>query len=483
MSNLLAVGEGAAGGEFGLPTERHVQAKAGPLAMGLEGVLEALPEAVYTTDADGRISFFNQAAADMWGVTPELGKSEFCGSWKLYWPDGTPLPHDECPMAVALRERRVVRGLDAIAERPDGTRVPFLAFPTPIFDAAGKLTGAVNLLVDLTGRIGTDDAAQRYTAIVESTDDAVLAKDLNGTIIAWNRGAERLFGYTAEEAIGKSIAILIPQHLHDEEPSILGRIKNGERIDHYETIRRRKDGSLVEISITVSPVRNRVGRIVGASKIARDITDRRRAEEQQHLLLREMDHRVKNLFALANSVVSLSARSAHSVTELASSVSSRLSALAAAHSLTVRSSDGPAGHNDRVTTLHALIQTIVAPYDITTGDRPRVSIQGPDVSLASAALTGFALLIHEFTTNAAKYGALSIDEGRVDVTCAEDEDDFIVIWSERGGPTVHSSNQNDGFGTLLAKGTVEGQLGGEIWRDWRPEGLNVRLKVPRNRLL
>ena len=385
-------------------------------------------------------------------------------------------------MAVALRERRVVRGVDAIAERPDGTRVPFLAFPTPIFDRAGKLTGAVNLLVDITGRINVEDAAQRYTAIVESTDDAVLAKDLTGTITNWNGGAERLFGYTAEEAIGQPIAMLIPLDRHDEEPNILRRIKNGERIDHYETIRRRKDGSLVEISLTVSPIRNRTGRIVGASKIAHDITDRRRAEEQQHLLLREMDHRVKNLFTLANSVISLSARSAETATELASAVSSRLNALAEAHSLTVRRSTGSAGHNDQVTTLHTLIQKIATPYEGPAGQKARVSIQGPDVSLAGGTVTSLALLLHELTTNAAKYGALSVDDGGVDISCSEDEDYFALTWSERGGPIVSGPNQTEGFGTLLAKGTVEGQLGGEISRDWLPEGLTVRLKVAKNRL-
>src|SRR5690606_23915848 len=122
----------------------------------------------------------------------EIGKSTFCGSWKLYWPDGTPLPHDECPMAIALREKRVLRGHSAIAERPDGTRIPFMAFPTPIFDAEGKVVGAVNMLVDLADRMVTDEAAQRYAAIVQSSDDAILAKDLNGTIVSWNAGAERL---------------------------------------------------------------------------------------------------------------------------------------------------------------------------------------------------------------------------------------------------------------------------------------------------
>lgn len=115
-------------------------------------LLEALPVAVYMTDAEGHITFYNSAAADLWGHRPELGSSRWCGSWRLYRPDGRPLPHDECPMALALKERREVRGVEAIAEKPDGTRVRFLPYPTPLRDPSGRLVGAINLLMDITDR-------------------------------------------------------------------------------------------------------------------------------------------------------------------------------------------------------------------------------------------------------------------------------------------------------------------------------------------
>lgn len=453
-------------------TRRGEQCGSPPHEMDSCDILEALPEAIYTTDASGLITFFNKAAASLWGVTPPLGESEFCGSWKLYWPDGTPLPHHECPMAMSLKEKRPIRGLEAIAERPDGTRIRFLAFPSPIFDATGNLIGAVNMLVDLADQTIADEAALRHAAIVESSDDAIIAKDLNGTIINWNGGAQRLFGYTADEAIGKPVAMLVPMDRQDEEPGILDRIRRGERIEHYETIRRRKDGSLIEISLSVSPIRNREGRIVGAAKIARDITERRQAEEQKNLLIREMDHRVKNLFALANSVMSLSARSATTPGELASVVSARLNALARSHALTI-----PHGFSsEQPTTLHTLIQTIVAPY--AGGDdncQSRAFVTGPDLSIAGSAVTSFALLLHEFATNAAKYGSLSLPEGFLDISCSEIGDLFTIVWNERNGPLIDREPDGVGFGTLLAKATVRGQLGGEISRDWKREGLSIRL--------
>src|ERR1700723_657346 len=166
---------------------------------------------------------------------------------------------------------------------------------------------------------GPDLAAHHYRAIIESSDDAILSKNLGGLILSWNRGAERLFGFTSEEAVGRPVTIIIPADRLDEEPSILEKIHRGQRIEHFETVRQRQDGSFIDISLTISPIWNSHGKIVGASKIARDITELKKARERQRLLLREMSHRVKNLFALSGSIVGLSARTATSPRELADS--------------------------------------------------------------------------------------------------------------------------------------------------------------------
>jgi len=139
---------------------------------GMRALLEALPAAIYTTDAEGRITSYNDEAVRFAGREPQLGTDSWCVTWKLYWPDGTPLPHDQCPMAIALREGRPVRGVSAIAERPDGTRVHFMPYPTPIKDACGKVIGAVNMLVDVTEQKRAEEAQARLAAIVASSVDA-----------------------------------------------------------------------------------------------------------------------------------------------------------------------------------------------------------------------------------------------------------------------------------------------------------------------
>jgi PAS domain S-box-containing protein len=183
-------------------------------------------------------------------------------------------------MAVTLREGRAVRGEEIIVERPDGTRRNVLPYPDPIRDASGKIVGAVNMLLDITERKRDEEAARRLAAIVESSDDAIISKDLNGIIATWNRGAERLFGYQAEEVIGRPISILMPPDRINEQPQILERIRRGEHLEHYQTIRRRKDGRLIEISLTISPIKNADGKIVGASKIVRNITRQKQAERE-----------------------------------------------------------------------------------------------------------------------------------------------------------------------------------------------------------
>jgi PAS domain S-box-containing protein len=441
-------------------------------------ILQAQAVAVYATDAAGKITYFNDAAVELWGYRPELGEAEFCGSWRLFWPDGTALPHDRSPMALALKQKRAIRGMAAILERPDGSRVPFMPHPVPLFDAGGALTGAVNTLVDVSDYQQFERATHRLAAIVESADDAIVAKDLDGIITDWNPGAEQLFGYAADEAIGQPITIIIPEERRSEETEILARIRAGQRTERLETMRRRKNGSLIPVSLTISPVLDHAGHVVGASKIARDISERRMAEAQQALLLREMSHRVKNVFALAGAVITLSVRSASSARELATAVRGRLGALARVNDLTLE--DAAPGRASTDTTLPDLVRAILAPYG---GDGERVSLQGPDITVKGHAVTSLAMLLHELATNAAKYGALAGDQGRIDVTWSQPDDQLHLEWSEHEVPGNLAPPQATGFGTYMCDSAATSQLGGTIDRIWRPDGLTVQLIIPSTRLL
>jgi PAS domain S-box-containing protein len=454
------------GRAFGEAVER---ARPRPFSRGraqLEHLIRALPAAIYTTDAGGRITFFNEAAAELWGCRPELGKSEFCGSWKLYWPDGRPMPHGQCPMAIALKEQREVREMEAVAERPDGTRVHFIPYPTPMYDASGTLIGAVNMLIDISDRKRADAHRQRLASIVESSEDAIVSKDLNGIITSWNGGAVRLFGYTAEEVIGKPITILIPQDLIHEEPEIIERVRKGERVDQYDTVRRRKDGSLIDISLTVSPLKDSEGRIIGASKIARDITERKRAQQQQKLLVSEMKHRIKNSLA---TIQAIATQTLNQHAKERDAFIARLHALGNAHDLLTSETWQSAP-------LHAIVTRALEPFQEQRCDR--ITVDGPsDLFLDSTKSVMVAMLLHELATNAVKYGALSNGGGCVNVAWEQliQPDRVKLIWRESGGPKVSPPKQK-GFGSHLIERAFGGQLG-TAQLVFSPQGLSCTLEV------
>ena len=524
----------------------------------LHDVLNLLPAAVYTTDAAGRITFYNETAAALWGRRPTLNVDHWCGSWRMYWPDGTPLPHDQCPMAVVLKEGRAVSGQEAVVERPDGTRMPFMAFPSLLRDTTGAVVGAVNMFVDITERKRNEEMAQQLASIVESSDDAIISKDLNGNIASWNKGAERLFGYTAEDIIGEPITRLIPPDRQEEEVAIIDRIRRGQRTEHYETVRRRKDGSLIEISLTVSPIKNALGKIVGASKIARDITERKRAEEAsrraeqefrdfvdnasvgmhsvgpdgiilwanrtemnmlgfaheeyvgRHIaefhadkpviesilrrltnretlhncearlrckdgsirdvlinssalwdgdrfvhtrcftrdvteskrsgaqiatLAREAEHRARNVLATVQATVHLT--NSETTDGLKRAIEGRIQALANVHTLFVQSRWMGAE-------LRSLVTQELAPY--CQDGETRAQIDGPNLLLEPNIAQTVAITLHELATNAAKYGALSSAQGRVQIewSCADGR--LVLRWTETDGPPVKPPTRQ-GFGT------------------------------------
>jgi PAS domain S-box-containing protein len=255
---------------------------------------------------------------------------------------------------------------------------------------------------------------------VDSSDHVIISKNLDGLIISWNKGAERVLGYTAEEAIGQPITIVIPEDRHDEERQILTRIRRGERVDHYETVRRRKHGSLIAVSLTVSPVKDAEGKIVGASKIARDITEEKRSQEQIATLAREAEHRSKNLLATVQATVHLS--QAETADNLKLAIEGRIQALANVHSLFVQSRWIGAE-------LSTVARQELTPY--IQNNEARVRIEGPQVLLEPNTAQAIAVTLHELATNAAKYGALSATEGQIEVKWSHTDGLLILLRNRR----------------------------------------------------
>jgi len=308
-------------------------------------------------------------------------------------------------------------------------------------------------------------------AIIESSDDAIVSKDLSGVITSWNRGAERLFGYTAEEVIGRPITILIPPERLDEEPVILLRIQQGERVDHYETIRCRKDGGRVPISLTVSPIRDAQGRIIGASKIARDISDRRRAEALRDLLVAELSHRVKNTLATVISIAHQSFARARTPEAARQSFEARIHALAKTHSCLAQTSWAGV-------LLEQLVRDETAPY---CGGNNAVRIGGPALMLNANAALSLGLALHELATNAAKYGALSTKTGAlvVEWQLIQPGDQIRLSWAESGGPPVNPP-EHSGFGRLLIERALASDLDGTVQLDFAASGLTCDIAFPLN---
>jgi PAS domain S-box-containing protein len=302
-----------------------------------------------------------------------------------------------------------------------------------------------------------DYATALLASIVESSDDAIVSKDLNGIVTSWNQAAERLFGYTAEEMIGRPIAVIAAPDRMDEMPAIMRRLRTGERIEHYETRRRRKDGRIVDISLTVSPIRDESGTVVGASKIARDITQQVELRNRLELLRREVDHRAKNILQVVQALLRLTR--ADTLEGYISALEGRIRTLAAAQTQV-------AENRWRGAELGRLLRQALGAF----GDDEKLSIAGPELFVSADAAQALAITVHELATNASKYGALSVPEGRIEIGWAFENDSVRLTWAERGGPPVVEPSVH-GYGMRVIQNVLPGQADGSVELHWRSEGL------------
>ncbi|TPI14155.1 PAS domain S-box protein [Mesorhizobium sp. B4-1-3] len=318
------------------------------------------------------------------------------------------------------------------------------------------------------------NADARLAAIVDSSYDAIIGKNLNSIITDWNQAAERMFGYTAEEAVGQSILMLLPEHMYGEEAEIIGRIRRGEGVGSHETTRKRKDGSLIAVSITVSPIRNSAGEIIGASQIARDITPAKESERRIRFLMREVNHRVKNQFAVILSMVRETSKRSTDPGEFEELIRARIMALSRSHDLLVTSEWAGAS-------LFDLVQEHLKPF----GHEDRISMSGPLLTLQSNAVQNLGMAFHELGTNSSKYGALASGGGHIEITWKvetgpEAQRRFHLLWHETSDKvaTARKAPERKGFGTVVLQRVAPQSLSGSSSLERSPAGVKWTLDAP-----
>ena len=435
--------------------------------VALAALVDAIPQLAWIADASGDRYWYNRRWYEYTGTDFEQMRG---GGWqKVHHPD-------HVDRVVAKMKASFATGTpweDTFPLRGrDGNYRWFLAQALPFRDARGEIIRWYGTNTDITERREIESALRDreeqlnlLASIVHSSDDIIVSKTLDGIISSWNEGAERAFGYMAAEAIGQPITIVIPESRHAEEREILSKVRRGERIEHFETIRQRKDGTQIVVSLTVSPIKNKAGVIIGASKIARDITEQKRIQERISVLAREAEHRSKNVLANVSAMVNLSR--ADSVDELKQSVQGRIQALANVHSLFAASRWTGAE-------LTLILKQEMAPYSFGVNDRVRTN--GPQVFLEPDLAQAIAIVVHELVTNASKYGALSTSHGCIDVTWSDSDRKLQLVWAESNGPKVEAPSHT-GFGSKIIQ-VMAVERKGAVTFDWRPEGMVCRISFP-----
>lgn len=578
-----------------------------PAALPTEALLDLLPVGVYSCDAQGRITAFNKRAAEIWGREPRVGDSQelFCGSFKVFMPDGTLIHRDQTPMAAALRTGAVFRDTEAIVERPDGSRIWASVNIDPLFDGDGNITGAVNCFQDISRRKEAENALRRSEAflstVVETTPEcikivardgslrqmnsaglamieadgfgavdhacvfeliapenraqwqgnharvcdgeslswefdlvglggalrhmethavpfelpdgeaaqlaitrdvterkrseralsasrkwfadllqalpvAVYTTDADGRITLFNTAAEEMWGRAPEagEMWCGSYKLFQPDGTalpHDQCPMAIA-LKENRPIQDVEAILERPDGKLIPFTPFPTPLRDEAGNLVGAVNMLVDISHHKDASERQQLLINELNHRVKNTLALVQSIARMTMRSSDALPDFNQAFTARLAALSRAHDLLN-------GSWWESLSLRTAVEAEFAPF----GAGERIVLDGEDVALTPRQGISLTLILHELATNAARHGALSAPQGRLEVRWKRQTMDsgegpvplLALSWKESGGPPV-GPLAREGFGTALIQRSVQGDLGGTIEQSFDGNGYSCTIR-------
>ena len=350
-------------------------------------------------------------------------------------------------------EKRYIRGDDGLVWVSNSV--------SAIRDEHGKISQAVAISIDIGERRHAQEVERHLASMIASSNDAILGIDLDMTITSWNAAAEKLYGYSREEAIGQTVMMLVPEERKEEEPTILRQIKSGHIVEPYETQRLRKDGRLVEVLLSVSPIRDANRRIIGASKTTHDITSRKDAERLKSILVNELHHRVKNILATVIAIARQTIGRDKANREDIEAFERRLGSLSRAQDLLIH---GEGQYAD----LNAVVEQATAPYPAEA-----FQISGPSLPLPPKAVVSLSLALHELATNAAKYGALSVPEGRVNLSWHYEPINngrLQIIWEEQGGPEV-TPPERKGFGSTLIERLLSAELRGQAKVSYEKSGV------------
>ncbi len=433
----------------------------------MQNLLESTQIATIFLDDELRIKSFTPAATDIFHLRDhDRGRPITDIAARLDYQD---LRDDVAK--VMLQQSLLEREL-----RTSGDDAAFIMRIRPYRRMDQVIDGVVITFVNITERTRAELMLREHAAMIDFSPDALLGLGLDGAVRSWNPAAERLFGYKAADAVGRSVSFLAAADRHPEQMDLIARARSGNVAGPIETVRRRRDGSDVNVELTVMPILDSRGTVVSIAASARDISERTHAEIHRLLLQHELSHRVKNALATVQSIAQQTLRQSLGIEAFQETFVARLMALSHTHDLLMRSEWQDAA-------LYDVIEAELAPYQ-SNGQLPWTAV-GQNVRLDSKAALAIGMAVHELATNASKYGALSVPGGRIEMSWekrgAGDEQRLHFRWVESGGPAVVEP-PHKGFGTRLIAEGLAFELDGDVQLDFDPAGIRCTIDIPLPRL-
>lgn len=443
----------------------------------LASIIESSDDAIFSQDMAGMITSWNVGAEKLFGYSPADAIGKSVAILDLQYPD------EFQKIVEKIDQGERIDHYETFHTRKDGRKIDISLTISPIRRASGTLIGLSSIARDISAQKGLLVARLFLASIVESSSDAILTKTLDGTILSWNKGAERIYGYSAEEIVGKPVAVLTPQNKKDEIPQILERLRKGERIEPYETQRMRKDGTVLDVSLTVSPVKDDQNRIIAASAIARDITEKKKTEvlirsqlEENNLLVQEVYHRVKNNLQILSSLLDLRSRTLPSeeMKSVFSEAIQRIRAMALVHE-TMYSSDNLAAIDFKMY-VRRLSEPLIAAYSAHP-DKIEFQVTGEVNNLKLSLALPLGLIFNELITNAIKY-AFNDGQGRIHFHFEEKDSLLNITIADNGVglPKNVDPFKSKTFGFRIVRLLIE-QIAGQL-QVKREKGTIFELSIP-----